>query len=245
MRKWSLLVLLTVIATMGHAGSIVASLTQGSFSNLNLTTQGTIDWAVWGQGSSISLSPTDDKSGGTAISDLTLVGADNLRGLGVFGTYGETTFQWTNGTNSPSASNVDAGLQHNGTVATPEGFSFTVTAATTPEELIVYDTLNYGVATLSATLSDGGSILQTMNLYNSNVPYYSVIDFEANSTGQTLTVTLELTADTSGNDSGNAALTGVSLSSNQSMDFSSVPEPATLTLFATSLVGLIARRFKR
>jgi hypothetical protein len=106
-----------------HAATLTGELLIGTkASNFNLTTMNgdvdsVIDWVVWGQGANTSLSPTNAKNGGTAISDLTALNPANqpLRGLGQFN-LGQS-YQWTDGAPSASASNVQTGLQINNNVA--------------------------------------------------------------------------------------------------------------------------------
>src|ERR1700733_8759755 len=85
--------------------------------------------------------PNVQESGGNGISDLTdLTNGSPLRGLGQFDSYGESTFDWSNGT--PTSSDTDAftGLQNDGTglvngTNVGEGFSFSVPADLMTQEI--------------------------------------------------------------------------------------------------------------
>ena len=95
---------------------------------MNLTTEGTADWAVWGftDGSgeqcntpgacSTSLAPDVSKSGGTASATSPTSTRDlpiPLRGIG-FVAPQPFTFSWSDGSPTPSETDAETGLQHNG-----------------------------------------------------------------------------------------------------------------------------------
>jgi hypothetical protein len=69
-----------VLTTRLPAAQITGSLTTGPNPSVNLTSLGTVDWAIWGyagNGTSTSLTPDVTKSGGTAIGSLTLSNPDS------------------------------------------------------------------------------------------------------------------------------------------------------------------------
>jgi hypothetical protein len=195
------------------AGSLSGSFTTGSSSNVNLTAAGITQWAVWGQGTSNSLAPTDKSLGTNGISNLTNISNGNgLRGLGQFGTYGESTFTWTNGTVTPSASNVTSGLQHDygngGYTPVGEGFSFTVPASTNPALLSFYTTVHDGLGRLVATLGDGSALAITLNTtsYAFNLAHTFSINYQANSE---TTLNLSYILTNASSTYGNVAIQGV------------------------------------
>ena len=103
------------------------------------------------------------------------------------------------------------------------------------QRVSIFDTVNFGRATLTAQLSDGSAadLVQNLDVFAFNSGYVSVIDFAADSMNQFLTVTLLLTNDASFNTgTSNIAIQGVALSR-----VTTVPEPASMGLV---LVGLIA-----
>ncbi len=230
----------------GRAGTLsgsVSPLTDSS--SADLSALGNVDWAIWGQGISTSLAPTNSMSGGSGISNLTdYSNGSPLRGLGQFGSYNEALFSWSNGSPTASASNVASGIQlesgYNGSSqqAVGEGFSFTVAAGTTLEELLLYSTVNYGTAQVTASLSDSSASPITLNLgpvnycCNGNTPYVTAIEFAADSPNQTLDVSLTLSYDGSGDGTGNAALQGVAVSD-------VAPEPGSFLLGGAGLAGLL------
>ena len=202
-------------------GELAGSIVEASFSNVNLTSLGDADWAIWGyssSGTSTSLSPDESKSGGNGISDLTDIDPgthDALRGLGQY--HINHTFSWTDGTGTASATGVNAGIQHNilATHETGDGFSFTVPADKTKRRLIVYTAVHFAVGELTATLSDGSTVDLTLEhdaKTGINVPSCFIIDYAAGSSGQTLTVTFVTTwNNTDGN--GNVQIYAAALSS--------------------------------
>jgi hypothetical protein len=241
---------LVFLTSGAQAGILTGTLSSGPGS-ADLTTQGNTDWAVWGyadDGTSASLAPNDRKSGGIGISFLTELSNGNpLRALGQFGSYGETLFSWSDGTPVTSAGSAYTGLQLDGSAdiasTVGEGFSFTVAASTALSVLYVYTSVNLGIASVTASLSDDSADPVTQILSASsgnNVPFLSQFDFAADTAGQLLTVTLDLTQDDSCNigacNTGNIAIQAAALSA--------VPEPSTLTLFgaAVTFVPLVTRR---
>ena len=210
----------TIEITTSAIGELTGSITQSSYSNVNLTSLGDVDWAVWGyasSGTSTSLSPDESKSGGSGISDLMDIDPgidDALRGLGQY--HINHTFNWSNGTSTTSATGAYAGLQHNvsATYQTGDGFSFTVPADTTKRRLIVYTAVHYAVGELTATLSDGSAATLTLEhdaKTGVNSPSRFVIDYAAGSDGKTLTVTFVSTWN-SNDGNGNVQIYAVALS---------------------------------
>ncbi len=200
--------------TGSTAGTLTGSMTTGSTSNVNLSAAGITQWAVWGQGTSTSLAPTSNSIGMTGISNLTgFSNGNSLRGLGQYGSYGESTFTWTNGTPTLSASGVASGIQFNNQPGGPsgvgEGFSFTVPANTIAAQLTLFTTTHDGISQLLATLSDGSAPPLTINTtqIGNNKAHTFYINYQANSNA-TLTLKYLLTSENSGY--GNAAIQGVS-----------------------------------
>jgi len=222
------------------AAEINGSLIIGQNYDVNLTSLGTEDWALWGYGSggtSTSLAPNVSMAGGSGISDLTYLDPNSqpLRGLGQFGiNFG---FSWANGDTVASASGAWGGLQANDEagpgLGVGEGFSFTVPADTFEGVLNVYVDEHLGGGTLTATLSDGSApaYINSSIPNDFNSPGVYTIDYSAASSGQTLTVSW---VETSASDLyDNPAIYAATLSQ--------VPEPGTMTLIV--LAGLITGGF--
>ncbi|MBX9579752.1 MAG: hypothetical protein K2X87_05530, partial [Gemmataceae bacterium] len=233
-------VLLVLTAAPSPAGVLVGTLDPVRFDNRDLTTEGTLDWAVWGYadgGTSTSLAADVRKAGGAGLSGLTDISNGNpLRGLGQFGAYGETTFDWSDGTPVPSEVGAFTGLQHDGQRTgisnLGEGFSLTAAADTAERVLTLYTTVNFGAGRLVATLSDGSAAAydQTTSGSAFNQSNVFTIRYAADSPGQFLSVTFVLAEDDEPVfNSSNVAIQGASLAAAGPR---AVPEPASLGLAA-------------
>ncbi|HXQ37687.1 MAG TPA: Ig-like domain-containing protein, partial [Anaerolineales bacterium] len=138
-------------ATLFPAGSGSGTLS-GSFanpgSNINLTTEGTSDWAHWGLNSSTAF---DQKSGVLSeIGNVTKLGSSSVSWLND----NPTSFTWTGGTPTTSATNTQSGIFIPGI---GNGFQFNVPADTEEKTLKIYTGLWRGTGRLEATLSDGSA----------------------------------------------------------------------------------------
>ena len=75
--------------------------------SVNLTTEGTLDWAHWGNG---GVAGFDHKGGVTQrISNYTVIGTNPVQSF----SDNLTSFSWTDGTPNPSATNVTTGVDVN------------------------------------------------------------------------------------------------------------------------------------
>ncbi len=190
------------------SGSITGALTiPAAGSNINLTAQGTTDWAVWGYGGSPNFTPVFRKSsGGSQISAITAIGN------GGYYDFGNSTFalSWTDGAPTTSVSSDTNGIYVPGV---NNGYSFTVPATTSPQVVYVYLGLYQTTAgQLTATLSDGSavpyvdtSLGDTVDTSHGQEAYYA-ITYNAGSAGQTLTISW---VNTTGG--GNVTMQGVAL----------------------------------
>ncbi|HZQ16339.1 MAG TPA: CSLREA domain-containing protein [Gaiellaceae bacterium] len=187
-------------ATAAASGGLLAgSVTQPTGDHQDLTAAGATDWALWGTGSSASLTPDVRKQGGSAISDLTPThdtdGAPRNFGQFPFAV-GDFGFDWSDGTPAASGSGVTAGLAP---AAPGEGLTFTVPAGTAQQTLTVWTSAHYADEMVTATLSDGSAQPFSYTLQalpgmifngNENVPAVFQLTFAAASAGQHLTVTV-------------------------------------------------------
>ena len=187
----------------GGGGSLAGSFAETS-GNVDLTTFGTQDWAIWGyedNGTSTSLVSDESKSGGSGISDLTDIDPapdTALRGIGQFaGPQLELDFTWTDGSPTTCATEVHGGLQHDGqpggTGTLNDGFSFTVPADTSTRTVRVWVSAHSATGTLQASLSDDSaapyqdsSLTGPLNGINEAAVY--TLTYAAASAGQELTV---------------------------------------------------------
>ncbi|MET0650390.1 MAG: Ig-like domain-containing protein [Pyrinomonadaceae bacterium] len=151
-------------------------------SQVNLTNQGTLDWAHWGNGGPQVF---NHKAGVTQqISNFTRIGtsttswlADNL-----------TSFSWTDGTPTATGTNLQYGVFAS---AVGNGFEFSVPADTSTRTLRVYTGLWSAQGRLEATLSDGSApTFVDTSLTNSSASSNGVytISYRAASAGQTLRI---------------------------------------------------------
>jgi len=169
----------TAATTGGVSGRI--NPTSGT---INLTTEGALDWAHWGQ---TNANTFDHKAGVTSlISDATGITGSAKQQL----TGSPTTFSWTDGA---AVGNVTANSAANelATFAYGHGFSFTVPADTTARVLRVYVGVVNVRGQLVARLSDGSAPdYVDSSLFNaaSGDGVYTIA-YSAASAGQTLTVT--------------------------------------------------------
>ena len=185
------------------AGTLIGSRVAAPGS-VNLTEDGTLDWAHWGLSTSTDF---DQKSGGTnQISNYTEISLDGSF-VAQFGN-AAVGFSWTNGTPKESANNSTTGIYIPGL---DNGFQFTVTADSTTRFLKVYSGCWNAQSRFEATLSDGSAAAyldDTLDDYGSGSVAAHTIKFAANSAGQTLTIKITSIALHGG---GNSTLLGASL----------------------------------
>jgi hypothetical protein len=175
-------------------GSLTVTTTILGNSDLDIATEGTLDWVHWGYTGIVGF---DRKSGGTAISNLTTAPTVGFTGA-------PFTATWSGGTPHANVSQTSSGVGvHQGDTA----MTFTVAAGTTSHTLRVYAGAQGSVHRLDVSLSDGSAPMVTKTLSatgTTNVRY--TITFNAASAGQTLTVSVTDTADAGGGNSFSALL---------------------------------------
>jgi hypothetical protein len=221
-------------------GAVQGSVLSGSLTlqdvSVDLTHEGTKDWAIWGfanGGTSTSLAPDVRKSTGSAISNLTDINPPPslaLRGIGQFTV--PFHFSWTDGNTVPAASNVSAGLQNFSPgvpFVAPDGYGFSFSVPTSPvlETLRVYVSAHHMSGRLMASLSDNSApaYIDTGLTGGFNSPGFYTIDYAAPA-GQTLNV--QWTQFSPNGDSGNVAIYAVTLT----------PEPSSLILLAIGVLAI-------
>jgi Tfp pilus assembly protein PilX len=188
-------------------GSLIGSaVTTPAF--VNLTAEGTLDWADWGEASGLPPNYLEQKIGGTnQISDATAIGVGS--GPNYFnGTVVATS--WTDGTPDPAETNT-SGIYY---VGLDDGYQITVPADTTMKVLTVYAG-GYGtIVNFRAALSDlsappyvDETLVDPGGNSNGSADAYKLA-FAAGSANQTLTVTVTCAADYGG---GNVTLMAATL----------------------------------
>jgi len=171
--------------------------------SVNLTAEGTLDWAHWGLSTATDF---DQKSGvANQISDFT-----QISGLDTVNRFDNAlaAYSWSDGTPTASATGTTTGVYVGGL---DDGFEFTVAADTTTKFLKVYAGCWNAQARFEATLSDGSAaayVDETLDDYGSQHAAVYTIEFAANSAGQTLTIRISSIVLHGG---GNCTLMGASL----------------------------------
>ncbi|GCE02974.1 CARDB domain-containing protein [Dictyobacter aurantiacus] len=157
---------------------------QSQPASVNLTSEGTLDWAHWGLSTA---SDFNHKAGVTQqISNYTVVQA------GYVGQYGKDSpaVSWSDG--SPTASATTGNGIYLGPYVANAGFSITVPASTTPETLRIYLGTYQSQVSFHASLSDGiaadYSDSTLIDRVGSSQALYT-LTFQASRPNQTLTVT--------------------------------------------------------
>jgi len=186
----------------GVPGQLSGSLTAAPV-NVDLTAQGALDWAHWGLTSASSF---DHRAGVTQqISNFSPIGGGTLSRQQV----SPTSYSWSNGTPTASATNTPTGVYK---VGTGSGFEVTVPADTTSRTLKLYIGLWDAQGKLEATLSDGSaaSYVDTtlINQTATSNGLYT-LTYQAGSAGQTLRI--RWTVQASFNSFGNVTLQAAAL----------------------------------
>ena len=148
---------------------------------VNLSAEGTTDWAHWG----LSGTSFNHKSGVTPqISNYTHLGGGTVQQF----TGNSTNYNWTGGSPTPTAGNVDTGLWVTGMNS---GYQITVPADTNPRTLKMYVGLWAAGGRFEASLSDGSAPIyvdtSVLNATATSNRIYT-LHYQAASPGQTLTV---------------------------------------------------------
>ena len=165
----------------GTGGSLAGSGTI-SPTSLNLTTEGTSDWAHWGL---LNASNFNHKAiGAGQISNFTRIGTNTVKRY----TDNRTAFSWTDGTPVASIANTNVGVYINGLT---NGFQLTVPADTNLRTLRVYVGLYGAQGNFQAWLSDfsGRAFTDTTlsNVFGNSYAVYT-LNYAAATNGQQLVV---------------------------------------------------------
>jgi len=184
-----------------------AALAQGSLSgsvdssttSVNLSTQGTTDWAHWGTGGVPGL--VRKSGGGSLISTYTVVGAGGVNSY----SNDPRPMSWSGGTPTASASADAFGVYISNTGA---GFSITVPADTTQRVVKVYVGGWNSAGSFTASLSDASATNYTNTTTASSSQYDRAytLTYKAASAGKLLTLSWVQSAGT-----GNVTLNAVAL----------------------------------
>ncbi len=170
------------------AGSLAVTATLVPDSDLDLSAEGTTDWAHWGYTSGTSF---DDKAGGNKISDVAKAGVTQYQINNI-----TVSASWSGGTPDANASRTATGTG----VTFPDALAFTVPAGTTSQTLHVYCGGHGSTGTMVVSLSDASAPDYTNNTFGSSNPYHVefTIVYNAAATDQTLSITWTDTGDMNG-----------------------------------------------
>jgi hypothetical protein len=178
--------------------------------NVDLSGEGTADWAHWGLGSASSV---NRKNGATQqISNFAQIGTGTVLQYG----NSPNSFSWSGGKPTSSAANTPTGIY---VIGQNNGFQITVPADTNSRTLKLYLGVWAAGGRLVAGLSDGSAqTFSDTSVVNSsdttNVVY--TLNYQSATNGQTLTV--KWTANSTYNSWGNVTLQAATLAA-------AVPEP--------------------
>lgn len=193
----------TVFPAVG--GTLTGKLYSPSTTLVNLTTEGTLDWAHWGNGGAQVF---DHKAAVTPqISNVTMIGNASASWL----QDNPTPFTWTDGVPTGSASNNRTGIFVS---SAGNGFEVTLPADTTFKTVRIYTGFWYAQAKLEAVLSDGSApnFVDTSLGGTATQNGIYALSYRAASDGETLR--LRYTVFTDNNPPlGNVALEAITLSS--------------------------------
>jgi hypothetical protein len=181
----------TLTVTINPGGSLGGSGVAGGTTAIDLTAEGTDDWAHWGySGTSI-----DHKSvSGSAVNHITESNTGSLTRY----TDNANGFTWSDGTPTANVVASTTGIYVSGA---GNGFTFTVPADTTSRTLRVYVGGYTSSGTLTAHLSDGSAVDYVNSSFSNLSGTYTAvftITYKAGVAGQTLSVSWNM-ASGSGN----------------------------------------------
>jgi hypothetical protein len=192
----------TPTSTVAASGGSLAGTSAPAPASVDLTSEGTADWAHWGL-----VAPTtfDHKAGVPAqISTYSLI-----NGGGAGRTNGPSLFGWSDGT--PDSASTGTGLGA-AISAQGHGFALTVPADRTPRTLHLYVGVHNAQGTLAVSLSDGSAPAYTDSSLDTasgtRIAEYT-FTYTAASPGQTLTIAYTMSAN---HGYGNVSLEGATLS---------------------------------
>ncbi len=169
-------------------GSLAVTATLVPDGDLDLSGEGTADWAHWAYTSATSF---DHKANANLISDVASAGLVQYQIGSV-----SVSASWTGGTPHATASQTATGTG----IEFPDALVFTAPAGTTAQTLHVYCGGHGSTSTMHVSLSDGSAPDYTNNTFGSANPYHVefTIVFNAAATDQTLNVSWTDTGDITG-----------------------------------------------
>jgi hypothetical protein len=225
------------LSSVGYSAVLIGELDVTPPSSVNLTTAGTLDWAIWNIGTT-SITPrlpsNTKKDGLGAISAISPVGGGSVRGYSQLPT---ELYSYTDGTNPTTLTSSTQNFASNSVLdSVGHGVSLTITGD--PTQMYKVDIWTSGfnaIGTLTATLN-GATTYSDSNSYGAlkTPAVYSFI-FQPDSAEDLLTIEYVMTTD-----NGNSAHVGI-----QAVTISAIPEPAATVLLVGGLGALACGRRPR
>ena len=172
---------ISVLPLGGGGGSTLTGTSAIAASNVNLTSEGAVDWAHWGR---VDASTVDRKTGvSPKISNYIKIGAANPSPT----TRVNSAYSWNDGTPLGTISGTKSGLW---LFRVGKGFEFTVPADTTSRILKVFVGVKDARGLFEASLSDGSSPAYStfINQPDGTSSHVVTLNYQAASSGQKLTV---------------------------------------------------------
>lgn len=164
MRMCAATVVACALPVVGQAATITGSFNASPGSSFNLTELGGADWGIW---SAASGTPSNSKSGGNAISNVTFLGSGIARAVGP----ATASFSYTDGTSPTNFSGKPTnGVTDNTLRTTGHGVQFTVTNPTlSPMDVYVFVS-GYEASSVNftASLPGAASYVHTEASYGSD-----------------------------------------------------------------------------
>lgn len=232
------MLLLSWIAAIAYLSSSNAATLSGSFAplstetNINLSTEGTLDWVHWGLNSSWTV----ERKYGVAPQITNTFSAPSDKYFNFYDgpfqlTGAPLSFTWNDGTPEQAVTNTGTGVYIYGDKQsgnTPNGFQIQCPADTTLKQLRVYVGTSGATGTFSASLNGATTYTDGSLGGNPSNGVYT-INFQADSPGQKLTINF-----TSTDTSGSLSLQAVTLSGSDLPPTVNITEPANSSVFMTS-----------
>lgn len=237
MRNFSAPALLLLAFASAPAAVLTGSVDSDPPVGVNLTTEGSLDWAIWNTTSSsavASIAPTNIKDGGPGlIGAISGVGGSSgsVRGYG-----GATqTYSYTDGTSPTTLSSATQGFVGNATLDSL-GSGVTLTIVGDPFQPLQVDIWTTGFRAsgqMTVSLDGASDVILSSSFESTKTPALFSFVFQPDEITDVLTITYVVTEDT-----GSSAHIGI-----QAVTVSAVPEPGAVLLLG--LAGMTLLFFRR
>ena len=226
---------LLAFASAGFSATLVGSVDSNPAMGVNLTTEGTLDWAIWNStssGTTASKAPTNTKVTGLGlISNVTPVSGGSVRGASA----GTQTFTYVDGTSPTAQTNATFGLALNSQLSTiGAGVHLSITGnPALAYKVNIWTTGFRATGQMTASLAGAADVVLSGDAFASTkVPELYSFTFQPDLASDTLNIDYVITAlpdfDTGSGHIGFQAVT-----------VSVVPEPTTIAMLLGGLGLLI------